>query len=413
MLDQVHPFALSLMTGLAIGIEREHHHRNSLEPLGVRTFALLALAGTVCAYLAVEWLTGVVASALFILIALGYWRSSGSSDTARDTGLTTEVAAMMVFCTGYIFYRDTAIGLATGLSVLGLLISRDALHRFAREKLQRSELQAAAILLIAMFGVVPFLPARAIDPFGVINPRQLVTLLSLIGILQFAGYATRRIFGTRAGLALSGFLGGIVSSTAVFLGLRELLQANKNSERAVMASALFANAASLAELAAVLAMGSVPLLLAIAVPLGTLIALNLGIAALLFSRRSDAAHEPETGKPLNIMSVLKLGLLVFSLVALVNLAHRTLHNTGLWLVSFLSGLFELQGVSLAIALDLSRGTVDVESARTAVLVAISAASLSKVAILIVRHRSRFGLVLGLILISTVAAALATTGLWPN
>ncbi|AFM12902.1 MgtC/SapB family protein [Turneriella parva] len=409
MLDQVHPFALSLMTGLAIGIEREHHHRNSHDPLGVRTFALLALAGTVCAFLAIDWLTGAVAAALFVLIALSYWRSSGGSGAARDTGLTTEVAAIVVYCTGYIFYRDTAIGLATGLSTLALLISRDTLHKFAREKLQRSELQAAAILLIAMFGVVPFLPNHAVDPFGVMNPRQLVTLLSLIGILQFVGYATRRIFGARAGLALSGFLGGIVSSTAVFLGLRDVMQANKNSERAVMASALFANAASLTELAAVLAMGSINLLTAIAVPLAVLIGLNLAIAALLFTRRSDVSPESEPGKPLSVMSVLKLGLLVFSLVALVNLAHRTLQNTGLWLVAFLSGLFELQGVSLAIALDLSRGTVDIASARTAVLVAIAAASMSKVGILLVRHRNRFGLILSLILCATVAAALATAG----
>ena len=276
------------MTGLAIGIEREHHHRNSHDPLGVRTFALVALAGTVCAFLAVDCLTGAVAAALFALIALSYWRSTGGSEAVRDTGLTTEVAAVVVFCTGYIFYRDTAIGLATGLSTLALLIARDTLHKFARERLQRSELQAVAILLIAMFGVVPFLPNHAVDPFGVMNPRQLVTLLSLIGILQFSGYATRRMFGARAGLALSGFLGGLVSSTAVFLGLRDVLHANKNSERAVMASALFANAASLTELAAVLAMGSLPLLLAIALPLGVLIALNLGIAALLFSRRDLA-----------------------------------------------------------------------------------------------------------------------------
>jgi uncharacterized membrane protein (DUF4010 family) len=405
VLDQVHPFALSLMTGLAIGIEREYHHRNSREPLGVRTFALLALAGTMCAYMAVSWLTGVVAAALFALIALSYWRSTAGAAPLKDAGLTTEVAALLVFCTGYIFYRDTTIGLTIGLSILALLISRESLHKFAREKLQRSELQAAAILLIAIFGIVPFLPNRAVDPFGIMNPRQLVTLLSLIGILQFAGYATHRMFGARAGLALSGFLGGIVSSTAVFLGLSDMLRTNQKSERAVMASALFANAASLAELAAVLALGSIGLLKAIAAPLGTLIALNLIIAALLFRGQSIASHKTSPGRPLNVLSVLKLGLLVFSLVGLVNLAHRLLQNTGLWLVSFLSGLFELQGVSLAIALDLSRGTVDISSARTAVLMAVAAASLSKIGILLVRHRNRFGLILSAIILAAVSASL--------
>ncbi len=404
MLDQLHPFALSLIMGLIIGVEREHHHRHSGQPIGVRTFALVALSGTACAYLNMAWLTSVVSGAIFVLVALSYWRTTERSSTG--VGLTTELAAIVVFCTGYIFYRDTAIGLVTGLSTLALLISRDWLHHFVREKLQQSELQAAAILAIAIFGVVPFLPGRPIDPLGVINPRQLVTLLSLIGMLQFAGYATRRMFGGRAGLALSGFLGGIVSSTAVFLGLKDVLHDHTNSERAVMASALFANAASLSELAIVLGMGSVSLLQAIAPPLGTLIALNLVIAAVLFRRQADTAGEAETGRPLNVLSVLKLGLLVFALVALVNLAHRVLQNTGLWLVAFLSGLFELQGVSLAIALDLSRGTVDVSSARTAVLVAIAAASLSKVGILLLRHRNRFGFILALVLVSTVAAALA-------
>ena len=60
---------------------------------------------------------------------------------------------------------------------------------------------------------------------------------------------------------------------------------------------------------------------------------------------------------------------------------------------------------MAIALDLSRGTVDISSARTAVLMAVAAASLSKIGILLVRHRNRFGLILSAIILAAVSASL--------
>lgn len=124
VLQEFHPFALSVILGLLIGAEREYHHREADKTLGIRTFPLIALAGTLAAYLQNAALAAVIALATFALIVLSYWRSTRTELPKADFGLTTEIAAVVVFCMGYVLFTDTRIGAGIGLGTLVLLISR-------------------------------------------------------------------------------------------------------------------------------------------------------------------------------------------------------------------------------------------------------------------------------------------------
>ena len=90
--------AIALGLGLVIGLEREHRHvdeRDKPEPiLGVRTFALLCLAGWLSAVLAERWawmpplllgLTGLIVLAKYVRETQG----------GQHLGVTTEVAAVL------------------------------------------------------------------------------------------------------------------------------------------------------------------------------------------------------------------------------------------------------------------------------------------------------------------------------
>lgn len=397
MLESLHPFALSLIIGLLIGVEREYHEREHKQPLGVRTFTLIALTGTLAAYLKNTILAAVIAGVTFALIGLGYWRTTRSREKNTDIGMTTEFAAVVTFCTGYIVLHDTRLGGLIGLCTLALLVSRSWMHRFVREKLRRNELTAATTLIVAIFGVSPFLPDRTIDPLGLINPRSLMVLFCAIGLIQFSGYAAMRIFGTRAGLALSGFLGGIVSSTAVFLSLGETLTRNAGQARSVFAHALLAVTATLLELAAILSLASPPLVTRLAPAIATMIILSAMMAAIALFRQKSHSAESTPRDPLNVIAVLKLGLLLFALIASVNLVHRWFSDAGLWLIAAVSGSFELHGVSMAIAVDLKQSAISADSAAIAVMVAIGASFVSKSLLVLfrVRHALRWAIIAAL------------------
>jgi uncharacterized membrane protein YhiD involved in acid resistance len=49
--DKIHPFLISLVISLIVGIERERSHPRGSQAIGVRTFMLLGLSGTLAAFL--------------------------------------------------------------------------------------------------------------------------------------------------------------------------------------------------------------------------------------------------------------------------------------------------------------------------------------------------------------------------
>ena len=58
-------------------------------------------------------------------------------------------------------------------------------------------------------------PDRGYGPWQALNPHELWWLVILIAVISFAAYCAVKIAGPERGILLAGFLGGLVSSTAV------------------------------------------------------------------------------------------------------------------------------------------------------------------------------------------------------
>lgn len=402
MLAEFHPFAISLILGLLIGIERERSHPGGAQTMGVRTFPLVSLLGTLAAYTSEVWLSVLLGAFSLGLILIGYLRSSQTPDA--DFGLTTETAAAVVFATGYIIYENPALGAALGMAVLAILISRKWLHRFVTSTLRSSEVQAASTLLILGFGVAPFLPNEPVDPWGLIVPRTLAMLTMLVGIVQFSGYALMRAFGARAGMALSGLLGGLVSSTAVFFSLGTVLRMSPASQNAAFAGALLAIVGMTLELLLILA-GASLVLLQNMLPVCIASACT-GIAiAIVINRTGSEAHS-QNGKPLDWKALVKLTLLIFGMLAAVEIARRTVGAEAVQVVSFLTGLFEVHGISLATAVVFSEGKLVLSDALLSLKLALLATYASKLIILWITLPARAALQMSLYLLLMLGAGIA-------
>lgn len=134
VLDDFQPFAISLFIGLGAGLERERSQSEGETTSGVRTFALIALLGTIAARVDSQSLTAVLGLAIVALTTSGYWRAtSRTADDGRrpDLGLTTEVAAAVVFGLGYLAARAPFLAGILGVATVSILHSRNRLHVFA------------------------------------------------------------------------------------------------------------------------------------------------------------------------------------------------------------------------------------------------------------------------------------------
>lgn len=222
MAELFYRFGTAAAIGLLVGLQREFAYEDKDEKTlfaGVRTFTLIALTGCTGALLAEElgspWglLVPLLAVSGLVIVAYVVTAERG------DVGMTTEVAAILTLLIGALCYFERQLlALALGVVVIMLLSYKPELHRFT-ERLTRADIIALVKFGIITAVVLPVLPNVGMGepPFDVLNPYKIWLMVVLISGLSFLGYAVIKFVGTEHGIALTGFLGGLASSTAVSL----------------------------------------------------------------------------------------------------------------------------------------------------------------------------------------------------
>lgn len=220
--------------GLLIGVERERQKRAGRQAdAGMRTFTLVSLMGGLAAQTGSDLVTG--SAVLFaVAIALLTRMRSGS----RQQGMTTQVALVIVAILGVLAQTRPGEAIAVAVAVVMVMSNGVPLHRFARDWLTEREVRDGFLFATAALVVLPVLPDRAIDPLNLVNPFALWRLaIVLMGVSAFSHFATR-ILGPRYGLAISGFAGGFVSSTASIAALGSLAKGDRHLVQACASGAV-------------------------------------------------------------------------------------------------------------------------------------------------------------------------------
>lgn len=378
MLRTLFAFAISLIIGILIGMERERSHPKGSSAMGVRTFVLFALLGSIAAVLNNFILSLAISFFIVLAILLGYYLSVIKQEKIHDVGITTEIAAAIVYCLGFMTPSNPTLACVLGSVVLLTLLERKRLHQFARKRLRAHEIESAIILFIFIVGVLPLLPNQTIDPWHIFNPRQFGFLLAMIAGIQFGGYMSIRLFGDKIGMVFMGLFGGFVSSTVVFASLPAMLTEHPKLTRSIIAIAILSIVAMLIEISLILLVVSTTLLSYLIWPMVAMLLLAIIIAFSLLFTEKIAQHEfSKLSNPLHILSVFKLALLIGGMIALVSLAKFYLGTKGILFVSFLGGLFEIHSVTLATSLLYLANQLQLTNAEEILAVGIFASFVSK------------------------------------
>ncbi len=217
-------FLIALGLSLLIGLERESSGVATKGRVfaGVRTYSLIGVYGFSCG-----WLVSINAPlalpvgmlSLTALAIVGYLAKLKSD----FVGWTSEVAALLTFVMGALcVLTDIWVPLALGI-VGTFLLSEKAMFEKYVERLNNAEFLAVVKFLLITLIILPVLPNREYTQFR-LNPSRIWQIVVLVSTVGFAGYFLTKKYGTRAGLWLSGVLGGIVSSTAVSIAAGRVAQ---------------------------------------------------------------------------------------------------------------------------------------------------------------------------------------------
>ncbi|WP_220429061.1 MgtC/SapB family protein [Vulcaniibacterium gelatinicum] len=382
--------AVALGIGLLVGVERERSKGDGERraTAGIRTFALVALAGAVA-----QMLGGIalaVVGAFVALAALASWRWTRT----RDPGLTTEAAMVVVFLLGVLAMREIVLAAALGVVVTVLLAAKTRMHRFVRHVLSEQELHDGLLLAAGAAVVLPLLPDRTVDPWQVLNPRQLWILALLVMGINAAGHVALRMFGTRTGLLVTGVAGGFVSSTATIASLGMRARRNPAIRLASASAGVLSNLSTVIQLAIILGAFAPALLLRLAWPLAA-----AGVAVLVFALvsgwRSRGETMPEAASLVGRAFEPKHALLFVAVVATVMTisaaAHARWGHAALeWTMAF-SGLADVHAAAATAAQLVAVGRVGADEVGVAVLLAFATNSLMKVVLAFVTGGRGYGL----------------------
>lgn len=374
--DELLGYCVAFAVGLLIGVERERDKGDGpgRAAAGVRTFLLVALSGAIAQRFGNVGFA--VAGGFVALAALASYRGSRGT----DPGLTTEVAMLVTFLLGALAMTELTLAAGLGAVVAIVLAGKSSLHRFVRDVLTERELHDGLMLVAAATVVLPLLPDRVIDPWQALNPYKLWTLVVLIMAINAAGYVALRALGPGAGLALAGFVGGFVSSTATIAAMGDRSRAAPALQAQCAAGALFSNVATAVVLTAVVAALSPPMLARLAWPLALSGAMALLVAIVARWRGSYGALDDQTvaaGRPFEPRQALLFAGIVSAILLFSAGVQRWLGDAGVTVAAGLSGFADLHAAAASVAQLNAGGMLHVADTGWPVFVALATNSCSK------------------------------------
>lgn len=388
-LDVMASLGVALGLGLLVGLQREYAKRRTQEDLlgGARTFALIAAVGALGAMLSEVAGTYLVlatfAIGIIAFLSIGYVRSTHEG----HIGMTTEVAALVVFGAGAIAgVGEPPIAVAVGVLTATVL----AIKPFTRQlsaNIEADDVYATLKFAVVAALALPLLPDETYgsSPWDAVSPYNVGLMIVFISGLSFVGYVLIQLVGAERGIGLTSVLGGLVSSTAVTMTLAERSRSNRSMSDLLALGVLLAWMIMFGRILVEVGVVNLGLLPSVWLPITGAGLVAMAWAAWLHRRSSQKDPEAEDAgtftNPFRLGPAIQFGLL-YGLVLIGSKAlFDWLGATGIYAGAIVSGLADVDAITLSMA-ELSRGTgvVDDDVAANAIVFAAASNTLVKAGI---------------------------------
>ncbi|MGM0605061.1 MAG: MgtC/SapB family protein [Halobacteriota archaeon] len=408
LLSLIFRLAVAFGIGAIIGLEREQSESGG-SFAGSRTFPLFALFGALVQVFFPS-LLAVALAAIALSLTLAY---AGKIWIERDIGLTTVSASLLTVVLGAMTThsdRGLLVAVIVGGTVTAVLSAKDPIHEFA-DRIDASERRASVQFILVALVVFPVLPNRELDVLLGLNPRVVWFMVVLVSGLSFVAYLLSRVFTVHRGIAVTGVLGGFVSSTATAVSMAERTANSPELYRicgfATVAAAIVMFPRALVEVAFV----NPQLLSHVIVPLGSMTVVGALVAAYVYWRSTttndidlDVVENPFQLKPALFFGV------VFAVVLLVSkYANELLGSSGVYATAFLSGLADIDAITLSLSSLAADGAISTDVAATGIVIAAIANTLVKAGLALALGTRQLGRVviisLGVVMVVGLLAVL--------
>ena len=348
-------FLIRLVVGLGIGfligLEREHAAlTKTIKPFaGIRTIilvVLLAFLSMMMYYMISPWILMISLIGLFGLVSFSYFVVHRD-----DAGGTTELSVIISFFLGMLtFLGFMEISLAITMIVVGLLSSKIRLHRFI------GTITSEELVAVIRFGVIallifPFLPNYAIDPYDVINLREVGLIVLLTSGLSFIGYILMRVFGKDYGILLTGIVGGIISSTMITWIFAKKSKEQPSLVHNCMAAIMAASTVMMVRVIIWVFIFNAPLFNDLLVPIFLIILTSLA-CTLYYNYKAKKQPKEDLdiplGKPLNLRTAVFFAALYMGVLLFISFSSEKFGDKGIYLTTAIASLTDVNAIIISL-----------------------------------------------------------------
>jgi len=308
-----------------------------------------------------------------------------------------------------VFQGEVLFAVIVTVIITSLLSLKLKLHAFIAT-LTPQEIRAVIQFVIISAVVLPFLPDGPMGPNGVWNPHEIWTMVILVTGISLAGYMLAKVFGSTKGTLLAGFVGGLVSSTAVTLSLARRSREHPTGQHVVAAASIIgATGVLYPRIWLETWVIDRELALKLAAPVVFIMLAAFGIAYLIQRKGGQGpAVEIPAKNPLNFGVAIQFTLVYMAVLWLMDRVSADSSASGFYVASMVFGATDMDAITLSIAK--SAESVGIEKGATAVLLATLSNTVMKFLIVVFfgdrSLRKWAGLGFGTIFIATVVGLLA-------
>ena len=408
-------FGIAIFLGALIGMQREFTQQKEhfTRFAGIRTFILITFFGAILGFLggSFDSLPVIIGlSGIVLFSALSYVLTFMRF---KITTIITEIASIMAFILGVmctIGYMNLAI--IFGILITAFLAFKERLHEIIK-KMERKEVFGVIKFAIISLVVLPLLPDKNFSPadipglneilnnFGVSNGilsqlnvfnfYHIWWMVILVAGISFFGYFLVRFSGSKKGHGLTGFVGGLVSSTAVTLSMSKESQGKTKVSPYILATII---AMSIMFIRIIFEVAVLNPILLVKLFLPLIVMFGVGILfSFYFLRKKEGKQQVKEIKfkqPFALGPAVKFGFL-FLLVLLVSKVGQIVFGSlGIYGASILSGLADVDAITLSMSSLSKAGEISSVVASTSILFAAISNTLVKMGIAFFLGSKKYG-----------------------
>jgi uncharacterized membrane protein (DUF4010 family) len=345
-------FIMTVAFSFVVGLEfRSYHQANEykLNFGSTRTFVLIGVLGFVLYTLdSSKQLFTVGLGVLASLLLVFYWRLS---DT-KHFSLFSTIFALLIYLIGPIASVFPSWFLVLFVVVLILILSEKTLiHRFS-DQLANEEIATLAKFFIISGVILPLLPDQPIAPMLPVTYYRVWLAVLIVSGFSYLSYLVNTYFFKSRSLLITGFLGGLYSSTAatVVIG-RQANSLGSSFGHKVSASLIMATTMMYLRLLAIIFVFDRAVAQQLFIPFSIIIGISLIIIVVLLTLKTQVTQFHEAGEvkhPLELSTAIVFALLFVVFAFLTNYVTQQFGSHGLKFLAMIVGFTDIDPFILSL-----------------------------------------------------------------